>query len=284
MKKYIVKSGQNIFDVALAIYGSIEGVFDLLISNESQSLSFDTILSPGTSLDYNENYTIYSNIRDWFANNNIKVANGEHIYSHIDMREYIINYIADHNDKVVNDAMKLYPNVWNPKNEIQQANSMQVYANFALYIREHYFGFGTSDVEKFANNILKIEETESSADQERFFNSTLTRKRMIIKQSGYLSSFSAKLNGTSVIAIDWGDFSQPTISINTDTKYIFDHCYEDEGKHTIAIYGNFVFESLDLSNINGIYYPTSTIKVLKSFNSKLLDNKTINNLISVINE
>lgn len=284
MKKYIVKSGQNIFDVALAIYGSVEGVFDLLVSNESQSLSFDTILSPGLSLDYNEEYVIYSNISEWLSNNNIKVANGEHIYSYIDMKEFIINYISSHNDKIVEEAMNLYPNVWNKTNGPQKANSAQICINFAIYIHENYFGFGTSDVEKFSNKILGIKETEFSIDQENFFKNTLTKKRMIIKQIGYLSSFNAKLSGTSIIAVDWGDFSQPTISIDTSTCHIFEHCYEDSGEHIVTIYGNFTFETLDLSDINGIYYPTSAIKVLKDFNSKLLDNNTINKLITVNNE
>ena len=33
MRTYTVRTGQNIFDVALTLYGSIEGVFDLLVSN-----------------------------------------------------------------------------------------------------------------------------------------------------------------------------------------------------------------------------------------------------------
>ena len=34
MAKYIVKPNQNLFDVALHIYGSIEGLYEILITNE----------------------------------------------------------------------------------------------------------------------------------------------------------------------------------------------------------------------------------------------------------
>lgn len=48
MGKYIVIQGQNIYDVALHIYGSIEGVTDLMVNNEN--LSFATELKAGDEL------------------------------------------------------------------------------------------------------------------------------------------------------------------------------------------------------------------------------------------
>ena len=45
MGKYRVVAGQNIYDVALYLYGSIEGVVDLLINNPD--LSFATTLTAG---------------------------------------------------------------------------------------------------------------------------------------------------------------------------------------------------------------------------------------------
>ena len=50
MNKYTVKSGQNLYDIALAIYGSIEGVFDLLMSNPD--ISYETVFSKGAVLNY----------------------------------------------------------------------------------------------------------------------------------------------------------------------------------------------------------------------------------------
>ena len=48
MGKYRVVAGQNIYDVALYLYGSIEGVVDLLINNPD--LSFATTLTDRKSV------------------------------------------------------------------------------------------------------------------------------------------------------------------------------------------------------------------------------------------
>ena len=50
MKQYTVRSGQNIYDVSLTLYGTVEGIFDLLISNKG--LTMDTKLSYGMVLNY----------------------------------------------------------------------------------------------------------------------------------------------------------------------------------------------------------------------------------------
>lgn len=90
MKTYITKKGQNIFDVCLMLYGSIEGVIDLIVNNESlqvteygpqslagQPLSFDTVFDRGIVLNYSEDLIINSTVVEYFKNNSITVANGE---------------------------------------------------------------------------------------------------------------------------------------------------------------------------------------------------------------
>jgi hypothetical protein len=74
-KTYTVRKGQNIFDVALHIYGSIEGVFDLLSSNEE--LGYDTELTAGTKLTYNEGYVISSTVLDKLSDEGLRPVNGE---------------------------------------------------------------------------------------------------------------------------------------------------------------------------------------------------------------
>lgn len=54
MATYTVRKNQNIYDVALHIYGSIEGVFDLLISNSE--LGYDDELTAGQELEYHTSY------------------------------------------------------------------------------------------------------------------------------------------------------------------------------------------------------------------------------------
>lgn len=280
MGKYVVRSGQNLFDVSLSIYGSVEGVFDLLVCNESQSLSFDTQLYQGQILEHSDNYLIFKNVRDWFSDNNVKVANGEHIHEYVDIKDFILDYIASYNKSVVNVANDMFPGVWDIINEIPLQNSKKFQMMFQNYIRENYFGFGTSPVEKFSGT----GQTGTSSDQENFFKSNLTKKRLVVIQNGYLSTIKFKLAEKSVLAIKWGDLSTPEITINSKNEIVFEHCYDDDGKHTISLYGNFIFDTLDLSDINGIYYPTSLIKVKDKFNSKLMDNNKINKLIILGNE
>lgn len=79
MGKYIVHSGQNIFDVALHIYGSIEGIVDLMMSNTG--LSVCDVLIPGTELKYTDGFLINPNTVSHMRMNNITPANGErHVY------------------------------------------------------------------------------------------------------------------------------------------------------------------------------------------------------------
>ena len=67
MQIYKVKNNQNIFDVALNIYGSIEGVFNLLANNPE--LSFSSILKEDDELYWDEGSAIYDHnfvsIRRW---------------------------------------------------------------------------------------------------------------------------------------------------------------------------------------------------------------------------
>jgi hypothetical protein len=79
MGKYKVIQGQNIYDVALHIYGSIEGVTDLLVNNED--LSFDTDLRAGDELAYSDDYRISEEVTAYYGTHGITPASGEqHVY------------------------------------------------------------------------------------------------------------------------------------------------------------------------------------------------------------
>lgn len=73
MATYTVKVGQNIFDVALSLYGSIEGVLDLFACNPY--LSFDSDIKDGDTLQYTESYYEDSTVLDYFKINAIVPAN-----------------------------------------------------------------------------------------------------------------------------------------------------------------------------------------------------------------
>lgn len=75
MGKYVVCEGQNLFDVALHIYGSIEGIVDLLICNPSLSLAGE--LKSSDELSYTDDFVIDTDTVAYYRMYGIKPANGE---------------------------------------------------------------------------------------------------------------------------------------------------------------------------------------------------------------
>lgn len=75
MGKYVVTAGQNLFDVALHIYGSIEGIVDLMMNNTSLSLA--TGLKAGDEPEFSDGFVISPDIVAHYRMNNIVPANGE---------------------------------------------------------------------------------------------------------------------------------------------------------------------------------------------------------------
>ena len=109
MEQYTVRSGQNIYDIALTLHGSVEGIFDLLISNNW--LNMETVLEAGKVLNYHKDFVINSDIVAWLNANDITVKNGEHTFSAPDVSELIINHIqGEHEgllDTLTEDELKL---------------------------------------------------------------------------------------------------------------------------------------------------------------------------------
>lgn len=88
MATYIVKSNQNLFDVALHLYGSIEGLFDLLISNPELSMASD--LAYGQSLEYHESFVLNSSVVNEFEKRNIIPSGGSRKVYHKQPEEDLI--------------------------------------------------------------------------------------------------------------------------------------------------------------------------------------------------
>lgn len=99
MKEYIVKSGQNIYDIALTLYGSVEGIFDLLACNSW--LNMTTTLTSGMILRYNEDMVINQSTVSWLDNNGVVVKNGEHIYNVIDIEKVFRSHIESSHKEIV---------------------------------------------------------------------------------------------------------------------------------------------------------------------------------------
>jgi hypothetical protein len=79
MQVYKTRQGQNIYDVAVALYGSVEGLFDLMLNNPW--LSFETELEGGTELYHDEAFVTHSSIVSQLASQNMTPVNGaRHVY------------------------------------------------------------------------------------------------------------------------------------------------------------------------------------------------------------
>lgn len=75
MSYYKVTAGQNLYDVALHIYGSVEGVTDLLMNNPS--LSFNDKLNAGDTLLYSDGLVINPEVTAYYKNQRIVPSGGE---------------------------------------------------------------------------------------------------------------------------------------------------------------------------------------------------------------
>lgn len=79
MATYKVKANQNLFDIAMQLYGSIEGLFDLLISNSWLNMTTD--LKAGMELEYHDYFVINDDIQSEIQSQNYLPANNErHVY------------------------------------------------------------------------------------------------------------------------------------------------------------------------------------------------------------
>ena len=73
MAEYTVQTGQNLFDVALSLYGSIEGLLDLMANNPS--LSIDSEIKSGDRLQYTPYYYEDQTVLQYYKSNNIVPSN-----------------------------------------------------------------------------------------------------------------------------------------------------------------------------------------------------------------
>lgn len=75
MATYKVKGGQNLYDIALHLYGTIEGLFDILISNPD--INMNTDLEAGMELEYHDDFIINPSIVNQFNDEGIIPINGK---------------------------------------------------------------------------------------------------------------------------------------------------------------------------------------------------------------
>lgn len=124
MPKYIVKSGQTLFDISVYLYGTIEGMFDLLISNPELSMASD--LKAGQELEYHDGFVINQGIVDTFASENTAIVNGERrvYYKPIDKKLIAIIKVSPELDMIeftISGDGSMYID-WGDNTEIEEVN------------------------------------------------------------------------------------------------------------------------------------------------------------------
>lgn len=103
MEQYIVKTGENIFDIAVTLSGTIEGIWDLLVCNDW--LSMDTVLEKGMVINYHSEFVVNSNVTKWLKNNNISVKNGHHYDNDMNISDFIYKSMVDRVDALVSQEL-----------------------------------------------------------------------------------------------------------------------------------------------------------------------------------
>lgn len=303
MNKYITKTGQNLYDVALAIYGSIEGIFDLLISN--QNISISTVFSKGTELVYHEDFVLNDDISQWLKDNDISVKNGNYKITNTDIKDEIKNWLTKTNSQKFTFTDNIYdtpngtmkPDLW--KNDGETAISSNVddtkwgkqtisasiikadlpnsiHSQFNIDIRE----IDDEEKVKILNKLYSqgmIIIPFKKDDKEEYYTNMASPKIKII-QAGKTSAINFQIPANNFIAIDWGDGNKMDFYHYQQETIRAAHNYEDDGEHTIILYGNSEFTNLDFTELNGVYYALTTIYVNKQFVTPYDKDNPINNL------
>lgn len=130
MATYKVRSGQNIYDIALSLYGSLEGVFYLLAANKW--LTLETFLKCGMEIEYSEELVINNDIPIWFKDNSIKVKNGEHVLKFLDIEKLAQDHVNEEHPDIDGSLQDMSPDertmYWelliNPRMVIQQQGQL----------------------------------------------------------------------------------------------------------------------------------------------------------------
>lgn len=80
MAIYKAKQNQNLYDVAIHTHGTVEGIFDILISNPG--LNMNSVLSYGQEVVYHEDYILFPTIVKGLNDKGIvPVSGSRHIYN-----------------------------------------------------------------------------------------------------------------------------------------------------------------------------------------------------------
>lgn len=79
MRKETVTEGQNLVDLAIQHYGSVECVFDLIDDNPDTVLNLDYEAAPGDVLNIDESKIVKPDVVKYYRDRNIRLNNGQEV-------------------------------------------------------------------------------------------------------------------------------------------------------------------------------------------------------------
>ncbi|MDR1718060.1 MAG: hypothetical protein LBS20_19660 [Prevotella sp.] len=145
MGKYTVTSGQNLFDISMHIYGSIEGIVDLMMNNSGLSLADE--LKAGDELVFTDDFIINKDVVSYFRMNNLTPANGER-QVYFKEPSYPLKVIIRMNNRMTSTAFSISGNGimeidWGDNSPIET-----MHLNTENRIAEHFFSNRTASRRK----------------------------------------------------------------------------------------------------------------------------------------
>lgn len=318
MKQYVVKTGQNLYDVALTLYGSIEGIFDLLTSNKDINLS--TNLKSGQILNWNEEFMIEQSVSDWFKNHDVIVKNGNKSVNNVSFSDSIEKHIISQNNAVVNEIASgkldlpwginigtkphfpfthridetrgIFSSDGNVKFSTEEDSDFEGEVKDLNLLLQRLSAIGISFDINFANDwgaqiclrrlyIAGMILLPEDAFDKKVCLSQLANLKMLVHQTGNYSSFGVQLRPNKLIIVDWGDSSSLEYAWYQDNMQYLSHQYNDYGSHVIKIYGNTEYVNLDFTKLHGVYYPMSAIFIERKFVTPFVDTEKLNRLFII---
>lgn len=245
MATYTVKPNQNLFDVALHIYGSIEGLFDLLISNPDLNMTSE--LSYGQVLTYHEDFVLNKSVTEGFKTQNITPSSGARKVYFKRPDEDLIFLIGVNADmafttfKVAGEGTMIID--WGDNSELQY-----VALTVAIQSIEHYFD---NDTEKRRIRIYGDTDTLklTQLDTTGLGGALILCKPIIVDEytctsrgysltglSMFVGTYKLNLHSTTIDnLLPIGDMKLQELNL-TDVFFVHDNVVDDYLEYIVANY------------------------------------------------
>lgn len=137
MGKYTAKQGQSIYDIALYIHGSIEGVTDILMSNPE--MSFDTDIKNGDVINFTDDYIINQDVKAFMSTLDYHPANGDRGVKFEKTEERMLAEIRCSKDRTASSFIASGSGLlvvdWGDSTPLEYIQLSDIHTNFSHYFK-----------------------------------------------------------------------------------------------------------------------------------------------------